>query len=138
MSEKTHEELVNKFVSEYFKDKPNSTGLTRAQGDLIIAALKSIANNEKTDASLKKRIKKINFSLNDNGELYCENKPVVFMENFFDKLNEIHSDMGHPGVTKTTDTVNLAYSCVPRVVIEYHIKTCSICNLRQRQVKIQF
>ena len=62
----------------------------------------------------------------------------MFMDNYYDKINEVHSDMGHPGVTKTTDQINLQFSCIPIAVIEYHIKTCSICNLRQRQVKFKF
>ena len=72
--------------------------------------------------------------MNDQDELLCNNLPVVFMENFFEKINEIHSDMGHPGVTKTNDQIHLQESCNPRAVIEYHIKTNSKCNLRKRQV----
>ena len=72
-----HERLVTKYIEEYFKDKPNSTG-----------------------------------------------------------LNKIHSDMGHPGVHKSVAQINLQFSCIPRCVVEYHIKTCSICNLRQKQVYV--
>ena len=130
----THERLVNQFIDAYFKTKPNSTGLNKVQGEMIKEAIKKVASNQKIDPAVKKRIKTRGFSLNDQDELLCNNLPVVFMENYFEKINDIHSDMGHPGVTKTNDQIHLQYSCIPRAVIEYHIKTCSICNLRKRQV----
>ena len=119
----THEDLVVKFINDYFRDKPNTTALNKKQGDILIAAIKSINQNEKTDPKLKRRIKSRIFTLNDKEELLCDNRPVVYIENYFDKINEIHSDMGHPGITKTFDQINLQYGCIPRTIVEYHIKT---------------
>jgi hypothetical protein len=62
---------------------------------IIKEAIKKVASNRKIDPAVKKRIKSRGFSLNDQDELLCNNLPVVFMENFFEKINEIHSDMGH-------------------------------------------
>ena len=121
-------------MKEYFKDKPNSTGLNKKQGEMLKSAIKSLENNEKIEAGMKKRIKKRGFTLNEQDELLCDGSPVVFMENYYDKINEVHSDMGHPVVQKSTAQINLQFSCIPRNVVEYHIKTCSICNLRRKQV----
>ena len=56
------------------------------------------------------------------------------MENYYDHINEVHDDMGHPGITKTLDQINLQYACIPRSIVEYHIKPCCFCNFGQRQV----
>ncbi len=130
----THEDLVNKYISDYFKDKPNTTGLNKKQGALLIDAIRSINQNQKIDPTMRRRIKTRLYTINDKDELLCDNKPVIYIENYYEKINEVHSDMGHPGVTKTFDQINLQYACLPRKIVEYHIKTCSICNLRQRQV----
>ena len=61
--------------------------------------------------------------MNDQDEFLRNDQPIVFMENHFEKINEIHSDMGHPGVSQTNEQIHLQYSCFPRAVIEYHIKT---------------
>jgi hypothetical protein len=143
----THERLVNQFIDEYFKSKPNTTGLTKAQGDIIVSAIKTIEINQqnsptkqpkKVDPAIKKRIKNRNFTINEKDELLCSNVPVVYMDNYFEKINEIHSKMGHPGVTKTVDQIHLQFSCIPRVVVEYYIKVCSKCNLKKRQASIFF
>ena len=104
--------------------------MSEQQGQILIAAIKSINNHEKTDPALKRRIKKRLFTINGEEKLLADNVPVVYRESYFDKINEVHSDMGHPGVTKTFAQINLLYACIPRAIVEYHIKTCSICNLR--------
>jgi hypothetical protein len=82
----SHEDLVNKYIRDYFKDMPNSTGLNKEQGNTLIAAIKSINKNEKTDPGIKRRIKNRLFTLNDKEELLCDNVPVVYVENYFDNL----------------------------------------------------
>ena len=134
----THERLVTKYIEDYFKDKPNTIGLNKMQGEMLKSSIKSLANNEKIKPDLKKRIKKRGFTLNEHDVLLCDGLLVVFMEEYYDKINEVHSDMGHPGVQKSAAQINLQYSCIPRNVVEYHIKTCSICNLRQKQVNILY
>ena len=103
----THERLVNQFIDEYFKSKPNTTGLNKTQGEMIKESIKKIASNEKTDPAVKKRIKTRGFSLNDQDELLCNNLQVVFMENYFEKINEIHSDMGHSDMGHPGHTISM-------------------------------
>ena len=55
--ESSHEVLVNEFINQYFKNKPNTIGLNIHQGDMLVTAIKNIARNEKVDPALKRRIK---------------------------------------------------------------------------------
>ena len=68
-AEASYEDLVNNFIKDYFKNKPNTTGLYKKQGDMIIAAIKTMNQNKKTNPQLKRRIKTRTFTLNDNEEL---------------------------------------------------------------------
>ena len=77
----THEDLVNKYISDYFKDKPNTTALNKQQGAILIATIKSINQNGKIDPSMRRRIKTRLFTIKDKEELLCDNKPVIYMEN---------------------------------------------------------
>ena len=75
----THEELVNKFIAEYFKDKPNTTGLNKQHGEIIISAIHGMNRNDKVNPALKKRIKNRLFTLNVNNDLLCNNLPIVYI-----------------------------------------------------------
>ena len=69
----THEDLVNKYISDYFKDKPNTTGLNKKQGALLIDAIRSINQNQKINPAIRRRIKTRLFTINDKDELLCDN-----------------------------------------------------------------
>jgi hypothetical protein len=131
---KIHFELFNKFVNESLKY--NTTGITRKKGDEIIEAIKKINQKLKIfDPKLKKRIQDRKFEINAIGELVVNDKKVVYMEDYFEKIWEIHSvGVKHPGITLTTSEINKRYSCIPRPAIEYFIKECSTCKSKHTKV----
>ncbi len=92
-----HEELFQIFIVK-LKAIKNST---REDGANIIDGIKKIYNRETVDQKLKKRIKNRKFSVIDE-KLYCDKIKVVYMEEIYDVLNNVHSiEGGHPGVVKT-------------------------------------
>ena len=126
MSEKisNHEKVFNEFIKkEYLTNKKTSTSISKEEGQLIIDAIIKINKNETIDPAFKRRIKKRNFTIkeeNNDHVLYCNDKKVVYAENFYDVLNTVHSvEMGHPGVIKTVHHLKDYYSCIPRPAVEY-------------------
>lgn len=66
-----------------------------------------------------------------------ENDPIIFLvslEEFYDKLMEIHTSTGHGGRDKMKLALKTKY-CIPRTVIEIFIKCCKRCAEKKNQHK---
>jgi hypothetical protein len=78
----THEDLVNKYISDYFTDKPNTTGLNKKQGALLIVAIRRFNQDQKIDPAIRRRIKTRLFTINDKDELLLRSN-VNFVYNIY-------------------------------------------------------
>jgi hypothetical protein len=136
--ENLHKEIFEKFLKEHYIDKTIGTNSIRKEdGDKLIQNIKKINNNEKVDNDIKKRIRKRNFIIIEDilyqtSENNNNNLKVVFVENLFETLQKVHCEYrGHLGVQRTDQLIKNQYACVPRGVIQYFIKTCPVCSLKQ-------
>ncbi|CAF4110010.1 unnamed protein product [Rotaria sordida] len=58
-------------------------------------------------------------------------KPVCIYENFYNAINEAHTNISHGGREKTMYELNCQYSYIPRPAVEIFLKQCVPCQTRK-------
>ena len=58
-------------------------------------------------------------------------KPICVYEEYYNVINEAHTNVSHGGRDGTIHELNLHYSWIPRFAVEVFIKQCILCQTRK-------
>jgi hypothetical protein len=131
-----HKEQFDQWLLENYEKTNTSFVLKKKDYDEIRDNLTGVTPI--TDAQKRYVFKQKKYSLNSDGALCREIdniiKQVVYLEQFFDVIYELHCIQRiHQGIKKTFDQVILRYVGITREIVAQFRKFCYVCDLKTSQ-----